>query len=53
MYLIYSRLFDPQHIGDLNDYFKDVKERLIPDEGSEYGYHFCGATVNRKRSALS
>lgn len=37
---MHSSLFTPQHIGNLNDYFKDVKERLIPDEGSEYGYHF-------------
>lgn len=37
---MHSSLFNTQHIGNLNDYFKDIKERLIQDENSEYGYHF-------------
>ena len=37
---MHSDLFSSTHIGDLYIYFKDVKERLIPDENSEYGYHF-------------
>jgi len=37
---MHRSLFHSRHIGGLYDYFKDIKERLIPDEGSEYGYHF-------------
>jgi len=37
---MHSSLFSSMHIGNLNNYFKDVKERLIPDEGKEYRYHF-------------
>lgn len=37
---MHSSLFSSMHIGNLNNYFKDVKERLIPDEGKEYGCHF-------------
>ncbi len=37
---MHSSLFDSRHIGGLYDHFKDIKERLIPDEGSKYGFHF-------------
>ena len=37
---MHSDLFSPTHIGNLYPYFKDIKERLIPDENSDHGYHF-------------
>lgn len=37
---MHSSLFNPQHIGNLNDYFKNVKKCLVKDENNEYGYHF-------------
>ncbi|SEL28082.1 Uncharacterised nucleotidyltransferase [Ruminococcus sp. YRD2003] len=37
---MHSGLFNPTHIGNLYPYFKDVKNRLIHDDGCDYGYHF-------------
>ena len=37
---IHSSLFPPLHIGNLYEYFKDVKPKLIKDDGNEFGYHF-------------
>lgn len=37
---MHSDLFSPTHIGNLYPYFKDIKERLIPDENSDHVYHF-------------
>ena len=37
---MHRSLFREEHIGVLYDYFKDVKERLIKDDGNDFGYHF-------------
>jgi hypothetical protein len=37
---MHSRLFGSRSIGNLSKYYADVKNRLIRDENSEYGYHF-------------
>jgi hypothetical protein len=37
---MHSELFHTAHIGKLHEYYADVKERLIKDEGNSYGYHF-------------
>ena len=37
---MHSSLFRAEHIGGLYNYFKDVKERLIKDDGHDFGYHF-------------
>ena len=37
---MHSGLFSPTHIGNLYPYFKGVKNRLIHDDGCDYGYHF-------------
>lgn len=33
-------LFSASMRGDLYPYFADVKDRLVPDEGRRYGFHF-------------
>ena len=33
-------LFAPTQGGNFHEYYKDVKEHLIPDDDSDYGYHF-------------
>lgn len=33
-------LFDDRHDKKLVEYYRDVKERLLKDEGNNYGYHF-------------
>ena len=37
---MHNELFTPAHVGKLYEYYKDVKERLIKDDGNAYGYHF-------------
>ena len=37
---MHNELFLEAHIGNLHDYYDDVKPRLIKDDGNEYGYHF-------------
>lgn len=36
---MHAELFCSAHIGNLYGYFSKVDERLIKDEGNEYGYH--------------
>ncbi|MBQ6294595.1 MAG: nucleotidyltransferase family protein [Firmicutes bacterium] len=34
-------LFQPEHVdAKVSDYYADVRDRLIPDEGSRFGFHF-------------
>lgn len=37
---MHSQLFALTHMGKLYEYYENVKERLVKDEGSEYGYQF-------------
>lgn len=37
---MHNSLFKQTDTGNLYSYFKDIKDRLIPDEDSSYGYHF-------------
>lgn len=37
---MHNELFRATHVGKLYAYFGDVKERLVKDEGNDYGYHF-------------
>ena len=37
---MHNELFHSAHIGKLHEYYENVKDRLIQDENSEYGYHF-------------
>ena len=37
---MHYELFHAGHIGKLHEYYDDVKDRLIKDDGNEYGYHF-------------
>ena len=37
---MHNELFHAASIGKLNEYYSDVKEKLIKDEGNAYGYHF-------------
>ena len=36
---MHNELFTSAHIGKLHDYYDDVKNKLIRDDGNEYGYH--------------
>lgn len=38
---MHRKLFSPYQDDRLYDYYKDVKSRLIRDDGTQYGYHFC------------
>ncbi|MBP0960986.1 MAG: nucleotidyltransferase family protein [Oscillospiraceae bacterium] len=37
---MHNELFTVTHAGKLHEYYNDVKERLIKDEGNDFGYHF-------------
>ena len=37
---MHNELFTSASIGELHEYYDDVKNRLIKDDGNEYGYHF-------------
>lgn len=37
---IHRTLFTSYHEKEWEDYYRDVKSKLIKNEGSEYGYHF-------------
>ena len=37
---MHNELFTAVHIGNLYNYYDDVKNRLIKDTENEYGYHF-------------
>lgn len=37
---MHNELFAVTHMGTLYEYYRNVKERLIPDDDSGYGYHF-------------
>lgn len=37
---MHNELFDVSQIGKLNEYYRDVKNRLIKDENNACGYHF-------------
>lgn len=37
---MHSSLFASAHIGKLYEYYQNIKQKLIRDENSQYGYHF-------------
>lgn len=37
---LHSALYGAMHQNNWEDYYKDVKDRLVLDNGSSYGYHF-------------
>lgn len=37
---MHNELFMLTHAGNLNEYYSNVKERLIKDDGNDYGWHF-------------
>ncbi len=37
---MHRSLFGKGHETKMQEYYSDIKARLIPDEGSKYGYHF-------------
>lgn len=37
---MHNELFHVAQVGKLHAYYENVKERLLKDEGNDYGYHF-------------
>lgn len=37
---MHRSLFDDKHDDNLRNYYKNVKDRLLKDDGNNYGYHF-------------